>query len=52
VLLKVEDRQVGVEFRRVEYDVDRTAKAILASDLPDDFADYLRAGGTSIPAPK
>jgi predicted phosphodiesterase len=34
-----------VEFRRVEYDVERAAKAILASTLPDDFADYLRAGG-------
>ena len=28
----------SVEFRRVEYDVVRTAEAILASDLPDEFA--------------
>jgi putative phosphoesterase len=32
----------GVEFRRVEYDVERTAKAILASDLPDEFAAQVR----------
>lgn len=36
---------VGVEFVRVEYDVERAAQAIVASDLPNDFADYLRTGG-------
>ena len=34
-----------VEFRRVEYDVERAAQAILASTLPRDFAEYLRTGG-------
>ncbi len=34
-----------VEFRRVEYDVERTAAAIMASALPDEFAPYLRTGG-------
>lgn len=34
-----------VEFARVPYDVERTARAILESTLPDDFADYLRTGG-------
>ena len=29
-------------FRRVEYDIERTAQAILASDLPHVFADQLR----------
>lgn len=34
-----------VETVRVAYDVERAAAAILASDLPDDFAAHLRAGG-------
>jgi predicted phosphodiesterase len=34
-----------VAFVRVEYDVERAARAILESDLPNDFADYLRTGG-------
>jgi diadenosine tetraphosphatase ApaH/serine/threonine PP2A family protein phosphatase len=37
---------VKVEFVRVEYDLERTVEAIRKSDLPDDFADQLRAGGT------
>lgn len=32
----------ALEFRRVEYDVERTAQAILASDLPDEFAAQVR----------
>jgi len=36
---------VSVEFVRVEYDVERAARAIVESDLPNDFADYLRTGG-------
>lgn len=36
---------VRVAFERVQYDVERTASAIMASTLPDDFADYLRTGG-------
>ncbi len=32
----------SVEFRRVEYDVERTAQAILTSDLPDEFAAQVR----------
>lgn len=35
----------AVEFRRVQYDVELAAQAILTSELPADFADYLRAGG-------
>jgi predicted phosphodiesterase len=36
---------VGTDFIRVEYDVRRAADAIRASELPDDFADYLQTGG-------
>lgn len=36
---------ITVEFVRVEYDVQRTIEAIRRSDLPDDFAEYLRHGG-------
>ena len=39
------DSAVGVQFKRVAYDVERTAQAIVDSTLPDDFADYLRRGG-------
>ena len=38
-----------VEFRQVEYDVAAAAKAIRASDLPDDFADLLETGGVPKP---
>jgi predicted phosphodiesterase len=49
VLLDVADaRSLGVEIVRVDYDVDRAARAILASTLPDDFAEYLRTGGKSM----
>lgn len=39
------ETDVKIEFKRIPYDVERTAKAILESTLPDDFADYLRTGG-------
>ncbi len=46
VLLDVtSDAAVHVEMVRVAYDVEQTSRAILASTLPDDFADYLRTGG-------
>jgi hypothetical protein len=49
VLLDVADaRSLGVEIVRVDYDVDRAARAILASTLPDDFAEYLRTVGKSM----
>jgi predicted phosphodiesterase len=34
-----------IELVRVEYDLQAAEPGILASDLPDDFADYLRTGG-------
>jgi putative phosphoesterase len=43
---------VTVEFRRVDYDVERAAAAILASDLPAEFAEELReARGYPKPVP-
>lgn len=41
---------VSVEFRRVDYDVERTMDGIYASTLPDEFAEYLRTGGKLAPA--
>lgn len=41
----------SVAFRRVDYDVERTARAILASDLPHAFVDQLReARGYAVPS--
>lgn len=45
VLLEFGVGEPRVEFVRVEYDVERAARAILESDLPNDFADFLRTGG-------
>ena len=45
ILLGVTPDAVDVEFVRVEYDVERAARAIVASTLPDDFANHLRTGG-------
>jgi predicted phosphodiesterase len=36
---------LAVEFVRVEYDLEQAIDAIRRSDLPDDFAEYLRHGG-------
>ena len=41
---------VHVEFVRVDYDIDEAVRGILASELPADFADYLRTGGKRLPA--
>jgi predicted phosphodiesterase len=38
---------VSVEFRRVEYDLDRAMSGIRASGLPEEFAEHLRAGGAA-----
>ena len=45
VVVDVEDNEVAVEFVRVEYDIDAAARAIIASELPDEFASFLRTGG-------
>ena len=44
------DEQIGdVEFFRVEYDLERAVEGILSSDLHDEFAEQLKAGGTPKP---
>jgi predicted phosphodiesterase len=45
VILEFGDDGPGVEMVRVEYDLDRAREAILESDLPDEFAEYLATGG-------
>jgi predicted phosphodiesterase len=52
VLLDVQADQPKVDFVRVEYDIARTVDAIRASELPDDFADYLLNGGETVAADK
>jgi predicted phosphodiesterase len=39
----------SVEFVRAEYDVEAAMRAIRASDLPHDFAEYLQTGGVPVP---
>jgi len=50
VILDVDEADVRLEFVRVEYDLDATVQAIRASDLPNEFAEYLTAGGKLAPA--
>lgn len=45
VVLEISQESVEVEFVRLQYDLERTVEAIQESDLPDEFADQLRAGG-------
>lgn len=45
VLLDVASDDVHVEFVRLDYDVEESARAIIESDLPNDFAEYLKTGG-------
>jgi predicted phosphodiesterase len=45
VVLDITTDAVSVNFKRVEYDVEAAATAILYSDLPDEFAVFLREGG-------
>src|SRR5688572_28009167 len=45
VLLSLTAGDVSAEIVRVEYDVEAAGRAILASDLPSDFAEHLRRGG-------
>jgi predicted phosphodiesterase len=45
VMLDVDHGHVGVQMVRVEYDIERAARGILASELPHDFAMFLRTGG-------
>ena len=47
VFLDVDAGHVRAEFIRVEYDVERAMQGIHRSGLPDEFAEYLRTGGTA-----
>lgn len=46
VVVTVGEGESTVEFVRVEYDVEATASAIRATELPDDLAEHLLRGGT------
>lgn len=50
IVLDVDTSRVSVEFIRVEYDIEAAMRAIRASELPDEFADYLRTGGKPLPS--
>ena len=47
VLLTTEGSELRVEFVRVAYDTDVAARAIRESELPHEFADFLRSGGVA-----
>jgi predicted phosphodiesterase len=49
VLLNMTGHAATVEFIRVAYDLDRAKAAILASSLPNEFAEYLETGGRLSP---
>jgi predicted phosphodiesterase len=48
VVLTIGNGQATSEFRRVAYDLERAASAIEGSDLPSEFAEYLRTGGKPV----
>ncbi len=45
MLLTIDQSGATVEFVRVSYNVDQAANAIRESDLPNEFADFLKSGG-------
>lgn len=47
VIVEIGGPEARLEFVRVQYDVEAAASEIVASDLPDRFAEYLRTGGKS-----
>jgi predicted phosphodiesterase len=46
-VVEIGEGKVNVEYSRVEYDVERAMRGIRESDLPDDFAEFLRTGNRS-----
>ena len=48
-LVEAEEEVRAVEFVRVEYDIEKAVDGILESELPDEFADQLKVGGTPKP---
>lgn len=49
VILELGEVGPVVELVRVQYDLEEATRGILASELPDEFADYLRTGGKPAP---
>jgi predicted phosphodiesterase len=49
VLVEAGEEIGAVEFVRLEYDLEQAVVGIRESELPDEFADQLRAGGTPLP---
>jgi predicted phosphodiesterase len=49
VLLDITEEKPVVDFVRVEYDLDEAMEGIRRSELPDEFAEYLRTGGQPAP---
>jgi len=47
VVLAIDGAGARVEFMRVAYDVEEAVQAIRESELPDEFGDVLRSGGTA-----
>jgi len=47
VLLTTEGSSVRIEFVRAAYDVDEAARGIRDSELPSEFADFLKSGGAA-----
>jgi predicted phosphodiesterase len=45
VWLTTANESTKVSFVRIAYDIDKTARAIIASDLPEEFAEQLKSGG-------
>ena len=43
-MLDIGDSKITVDYVRVEYDIERAMRGIRESDLPSDFADFLRTG--------
>ena len=48
-LVEIDEGVDAVGFVRVEYDLERAVEGVLQSELPDEFADLLRTGGTARP---
>jgi diadenosine tetraphosphatase ApaH/serine/threonine PP2A family protein phosphatase len=46
VLIEAGEDGFSVELARVEYDLERAMEGIRESELPDEFAEQLAAGGT------
>ncbi|HVF01989.1 MAG TPA: metallophosphoesterase family protein [Rubrobacteraceae bacterium] len=49
VLVEVQEEVRVIEFVRIEYDIERALRGIQQSELSNEFADQLRAGGTPKP---